>query len=168
MLWRRRQTAEPPKAYFSNPTTHVPQKEPRFPHIRPAAVQVENLLPAVSPVPSISNSLFPVRRHFESAVRVFFRYHSFTLYILSARHPIAASSTRAAIISVSTIFSPSYSCNKNGIDYSTPFQQRTEKNCRLQQRLTRSAPCLFFRTGRRLDQVASASLSLYTMTYAVP
>lgn len=95
-----------------------------------------------------------------SAVRVFFRYHSFTLYILSARHPMAASSTSTAIISVSTIFSPSYSCNKNGIDYSTPFQQRTEKNCRLQQRLTRSAPCLFLRTGRRLDQVAVRILIL--------
>lgn len=95
-----------------------------------------------------------------SAVQVFFRYHSFTLYILSTRHPIAASSTRAAIVSVSTILSPSYSCNKNGIDCSTPFQQRTGKNCRLQQRPTRSAPCLFLRTGRRLDQVAVRILIL--------
>lgn len=95
-----------------------------------------------------------------SMVQVFFRYHSFTLYILSTRHPIAASSTRAAIVSVSTILSPSYSCNKNGIDCSTPFQQRTGKNCRLQQRPTRSAPCLFLRTGRRLDQVAVRILIL--------
>jgi len=49
---------------------------------------------------------------------------------------------------------------KNGIDCSTPFQQRTGKNCRLQQRPTRSAPCLFLRTGRRLDQVAVRILIL--------
>lgn len=121
--------------------------------------RLENLLPP-SRLFQHFQIHFSCSQAFESAVRVFFRYHSFTLYILSTRHPMAASSTSTAIISVSTIFSPSYSCNKNGIDYSTPFQQRTEKNCRLQQRLTRSAPCLFFRTGRRLDQVAVRILIL--------
>lgn len=63
-----------------------------------------------------------------SMVQVFFRYHSFTLYILSTRHPIAASSTRAAIVSVSTILSPSYSCNKkrNRLLYSVSAADRKE------------------------------------------
>ncbi|WP_314025688.1 hypothetical protein, partial [Dialister invisus] len=44
------------------------------------------------------------------------------------RHPMAASSTSTAIISVSTIFSPSYSCNKkrNRLLYSVSAADRKE------------------------------------------
>lgn len=107
----------------------------------------------------ISNSLFPVRRH--SNLRS--GYSSGTILLLYIYSVPGIPWPPAAQEPQSFLF-PRYSHHhipvKNGIDYSTPFQQRTEKNCRLQQRLTRSAPCLFFRTGRRLDQVAVRILIL--------
>lgn len=120
--------------------------------------RLENLLPP-SHLFHHFRFTFPVRRHPDLRSR----YSSGTillLYIYSVPGipwPPAAQALQSFLFP--RYFPPFYP-RKNGIDYSTPFQQRTGKNCRLQQRLTRSAPCLFFRTGRRLDQVAVRILIL--------